>query len=101
MNINLDNFADCVNVLCSCSIKPETTIFFSALPQLKHQKKILDETLLQLSDKSLLRVLLFGSKIYNEHVNMQILNASIGYIIDSDRFTGSLILSKLGFFLCF
>ena len=92
MNINLDNFADCVNVLCSCSIKPETTIFFfPALSQLKHWKKILDETLLQLSDKSLLRVLLFGSKIYNEHVNMQILNASIGYIIDSERFTGSLI----------
>ena len=29
--------------------------------------------------------------IYNEQVNVQILNASIGYMIDSDRFTGSLI----------
>ena len=53
--------------------------------------KLLDETLLQLNDESLLTVLLFGSKIYNEQVNVQILNASIDYIINSDRFTGSLI----------
>ena len=51
--------------------------------------KFLDETLLQLNDESSLTILLFGSKIYNEQVNMQILNASIDYIIDSDRFTGS------------
>ena len=31
------------------------------------------------------------SKIYNEQVNMQILNAPMDYIIGSDRFTGSLI----------
>ena len=53
--------------------------------------KLLDETLLQLNDESLLPVLLFGSKIYNEQVNVQDLNASTDYIIDSDRFTGSLI----------
>ena len=63
--------------------------------------KLLDETLLQLNDESLLTVLLFGSKIYNEQVNVQILNTSIDfdiidyyiyiYIIDSDRSTDSLI----------
>ena len=53
--------------------------------------KLLDEALLQLSDENLLTVLLFGGKIYNKDVNVQILNASISYIIDSDRFTGSLI----------
>ena len=46
---------------------------------------------MQLNDESLLTVLLLGSKIYNEQVNMQILNASIDYIISLDRFTGSLI----------
>ena len=37
------NTADCVNPLCSCSIKPETTrYFFSVLPQFfKYQKKII------------------------------------------------------------
>ena len=43
--------------------------------------KLLDETLLQLNDESLLTVLLFGSKIYNEQVNVQILNASIDFYI--------------------
>ena len=53
--------------------------------------KVLDEILLQLNDESLPAVLLFGSKIYNEQVNVQILNASVDYIINSDRFTASLI----------
>ena len=93
------NFADCVNSLCSCSIKTETTIyfflhcrnFFSIRRKLFDKIKLLDETLLQLNDEGLLTVLLFGSNIHNEQVNVQILNASLDYIIDSDRFTGSLI----------
>ena len=40
--------------------------------------KLLDETLLQLNVESLLIVLLFGSKIYNEQVNVQVLNVSVG-----------------------
>ena len=35
----------------------------------------------KLNDESLLTVLLFGSKIYNEQVNVQILNASIDFYI--------------------
>ena len=93
------NFADCVNPLCSCSIKPETTLhfflhcrnFLKIRRKLFDKIKLLDETLLQLNDEILLTVLLFGSKTYNEQVNVQILNASVDYIIDSDRFTGSLI----------
>ena len=93
------NFADCVNPLSSCRIKPETTIhfflhcrnFLGIRRKLFEKIKLLDETLLQLNDESLLTVLLFSSKVYNEQVNMQILNALIDYIIDSDRFTGSLI----------
>ena len=93
------NFADCVNPLCSSSIKREITIhfflhgrnFLNIRKKLFDKIKLLDETLLQLNDESLITVLLFGSNIHNEQVNVQILNASIDYIIDSDRFTGSLI----------
>ena len=53
--------------------------------------KLLDETLLQLNDESLHTVLLFSSNIHNKQVNVQILNVSVDYIIDSDRFTGFLI----------
>ena len=93
------NFADYVNVLCSCSIKLETTLhfflhcrnFLNIRRKLFDKIKLIDETLSQLNDENLLTVLLFDSKIYNEQVIVQILNASIDYIIDSDRFTGSLI----------
>ena len=93
------NFPDCVTPLFSCSIKPETTLhfflhcrnFLNIRRKLIDKIKLLDETLLQLKDESLLKVLLFGSEIYNEQVNVQILNASIDYILDSDKFTGSLI----------
>ena len=93
------NFVDCVNSLCFCCIEPETTLhvflhshnFLNIRRKLFGKMKLLDKTLLQLNGESLLTVLLFGSKIYNEQVNVQILNASIDYIINSDRFTGSLI----------
>ena len=93
------NFADCVNPRCSCSIESETTLnfFLHCHNFLNIRRKLLDkikfqeETLLQLNDENLLTVLLLGSKIYNEQVNVQILNASIDHIIDSDRFTGCLI----------
>ena len=93
------NFADCVNPLCSCSIKPQTTLhfflhchnFLNIRRKLFDKVRLLDETLLQLNDESLLTVLLFGSKMYNEQVNVQFLNASIDCIIDSDRLAGSFI----------
>ena len=100
------NFADCVNLLCSCNIKPEAKLHFflhcynvlNIRRKLFEKIKLLDETLLQLNDESLLTVLLFGSKIYNELVNVQILNTSIDYIIDSDRSTGSLSISLINWF---
>ena len=93
------NFADCVNPLCSFSIKPETIFHFflycrnfvNIRRKLFDKIKLLDETLLQLNDESLLTLLLFSGNIYNEQVNVQIQNASTDYTIDSDRFTGSLI----------
>ena len=85
-----------MNPLCSCSIEPETTFhfFLDCHNFLNIRRKLFDKIKLldlQLNDESLLTVLLFGSKSYNEQVNEQIPNASIDYIIDSNRFTGSLI----------
>ena len=93
------NFAHCVKSLCSCSIKPETSLhfflhchnFLNFRRKLFDKIKLLDGTLLQLNDESLLTILLFDSKTYNEQVNVQVLNASIDYIINSYRFTGFLI----------
>ena len=92
------NFADCVSLL-SCNIKPEITLhfflhshnFLNIKRKLFAKIKLLDETLFQLNEESLLTELLFGSKIYNKQVNLLILNALVDYIIDSNGFTGSLI----------
>ena len=54
---------------------------------------------MQLNDEILLTVLPFGSEIYNDQMSVQILNTSIDYIIDLDRFTGSLI--EASFFFSF
>ena len=56
--------------------------------------ELLDETLLQSNEESYYfttTVLPLGSKIHNEQMNVKCLNASIDYIINSNRFTGSLI----------
>ena len=81
----IHNFADCVNPLGSCSIKCQTTLhffvhcwnFFNFRRKLFDKIKLLDETLLQLNEESLLAVLLFDSKIYNEQVNVEIQQASV------------------------
>ena len=92
------NFVDCVNLLCFCSIKPETALhfFLHCFNFLNRRKlfdkiKLLDKTVLQLNNESLLTLLPFGKKMYKKQVNVRFLNASIDYIICSDRFTGSLI----------
>ena len=54
------HFADCVNPLCSCSIKPETALhlflycrnFLKIRRKLFDRIKLLDETLLRLNDES-------------------------------------------------
>ena len=78
-------FADLVSRLCSFSIKFETALqfflhchnFLNIRRKLSDKIKVLDENLLQLNGKPLLRVLLFGRNIYNEQVNVQVPNASV------------------------
>ena len=77
------NFADCVKPQCSSNIEPETTFHFflhchnfvNIRKKSFDKIKLLDEILWQLIDESLLTVPLFSSNIYNEQVNVRILNA--------------------------
>ena len=65
------DFADCVDLSCSCSIEPNTTLHFFLRCHnfLRKRRKlfdkinILDEILLQLNEDSLLTALLFRRKI--------------------------------------
>ena len=68
-----------MNPICSCSIKPETTLhfflhcrnFLSIRTTYFDKTNHLDKTILQLNDESFFTALLFGSEIYNEQVNVQ------------------------------
>ena len=51
--------------------------------------KKLDENILRLSEHSLVKLLLFGDLKYNHIENCRILNASINFVLRSERFKGS------------
>ena len=93
------NFRDTLNPLCTCSLEPETTSHF--LLHCSHyatQRQTLfdflhsiDESITNLSDDNLVRLLLYGNiKLYNNEQNTKILNASICFLKSSERFDISL-----------
>ena len=94
------NFQDCVNPLCACSLEPESNSHFflrchnySILrADLMNDLKQIDENILRLSENSLVQLLLFGDNIkYSLIENSHIINASISFVLRSERFKGSII----------
>ena len=93
------NFEDYINPLCTCSLEPESNSHFFLLcynyftlhAELMNDLKIIDEHTLKLSENSLVQLLLFGDPKYSHIDNCQILNASINFIIKSERFKGSIM----------
>ena len=93
------NFQNCINPLCSCSLKIESTSHF--LLHCHHYTKI-RVTLLNsiaeiigntfnINDECLVNLLLFGSKKYTEIDNSHIVNTAIKYLLDSGRFNVPLL----------
>ena len=93
------NFHDCVNPLCTCSLEPESNSHFflrchnySILrADLMNDLKKVDENILRLSENSLVQLLLFGDAKYSLIDNCHILNASINFVLRSERFKGSIM----------
>ena len=93
------NFQDCLNPLCSCSLEIESTTHFFLHCHYYNtfRQTLLDtvETIIQdishLSDDSLTNQLLHGSQNYSFEENNKILNASIKYILETNRFSGPLM----------
>ena len=92
------NFNDCINPLCTCSLDIESTVHYflhcnyynSARISLLNDLNSVDRTLLNLSDLSLVNVLLYGGPQFDDSQNAFILNSSIKYILISERFSGRL-----------
>ena len=96
------NFQSCINPLCSRSPAIESTTHF--LLHCHHFSNICS-TLLNsinevlgsitkisdLSDCTLVKILLFGDQDYTQVENTCIINATIKYLVDSERFNGPLL----------
>ena len=96
------NFQSCINPSSSCSLTIESTTHFllhchhfsnicSAL--LTSINEVLGSitNLSDLSDCALVKILLFGDQNYTQVENTYIINATIKYLLDSERFNGPLL----------
>ena len=58
---------------------------------LLNELKSVGENILKLSDNKLINLFLYGDPQFDSNKNTRLLNAAIEYIIDSGRFTVSLL----------
>ena len=97
--INLDNFQDTINPLCSCSLEIQSTShfflrcqnFITPRTNLMNELRKLDSNILNLDEISLTKLLLYGDSKYENNVNKKILLASINFILSTKRFEGHLM----------
>ena len=93
------NFHNCINPLCTCSLEVEWTSHFflhylhynDIRETLLNELKSVDENILKLSGNKLINLLLYGDSKFDSNKNTRLLNAAIKYVIDSDRFTVSIV----------
>ena len=93
------NFEDCLNPICSCGLDIEpTSHFLLHCPTFNDERYTLLNTLnnvdcklLELTKPSLLPTLLYGNTLFDEEKNTRILNATIEYILSTERFEEPLV----------
>ena len=84
------NFQNCINPLCSCNLKIESTthfyctviisqIFYTLLRSIN---EVLG-SITDLDDCTLVEILLYGDQNYTQVENSYIINAAIKYLVDS------------------
>ena len=93
-----DSFQDTLNPFCSCDLDVETnTHFFLYCPLFTNQRRTLlstvndiDSSLTNTNDSILTHILLFGKASLDTSANTLLLNATMNYIISTNRFEESL-----------
>ena len=88
------SFQDSLNPFCSCGLDIESTAHFLLhCPTYIIERRTLlstlvniDNNLLDLCEPVLIRTLLFGSNSFDTNANTNVLNATIKYIISTERF---------------
>ena len=92
------SFQDTLNSFCSCGLDVETnTHFFLYCPLFTNQRRTLlstvkdiDSSLTNTNDSILTHILLFGKASLDTSANTLLLNATMNYIISTNRFEESL-----------
>ena len=93
------NFQDCLNPLCSCSLEVESISHFylhchyysNIRSTLLNELQSFDKNLSNQEDDIIVEVILSESTKFNNNQNFGLLSSSIGYILKSERFCGSLL----------
>ena len=93
------SFEDTTSPLCSCNMDIETTahyflhcpLFFNERGTLLSTIRLIESKLLENTDSNLVNLLLFGDATKDVKTNTDILNATIKYILSSNRFDGPLL----------
>ena len=81
------NFRDCINPLCSCSLRVKNNVHFflhchhfSLHTKPMNNIKSIDKDIMNGHDSDLVNILLFGCSKYKYHINSKILNFSIDMV---------------------
>ena len=96
------NFQNCLNTLCSCGSSIESTSHFLLHCPIFHDKRHaflstlnnIDCKILDSSDSYLTQTLLFGCTLFHSETETLVLNATIDYILSTERFKESLFFKK-------
>ena len=88
------NFADSLNPLCSCSLETECTLHFFLRCQnhttlcraLMTDLKNINHAIMSLNESDLLYVMLYGSKNFDNIMNISIIIATVKFIKNTERF---------------
>ena len=94
------SFQDTLNPLCSCGLDIETTshyflncsLFYTEQSTLLSNINEIDSTILNKSDLVVTRILLYGNESFKDEVNLLILNATIDFVLSTNRFDEPLYL---------
>ena len=93
-NLDITNFADSLNPLCTCSLETESTLHFFLRCQnyttlrgaLMSDLKNINDAITSLNESDLLHVMLYGSKNCNSNMDISILTATIKFIKFTEKF---------------
>ena len=96
------NFQNCLNPLCSCGSSIESTSHFLLHYPIFHDKRHtflstlnnIDCKILDSTDSYLTQSLLFGCTLFHSETETLVLNATIDYILSTERFKESLFFKK-------